>query len=123
MNDDTYVSGIPGLVNPQTIERMNRLSVTHWKGPMEEFLSITYDMVLRVLLEQLDMVFLQYQQTALYGKLRAIVLSFMDCIRQQHFQRRGPHAYIQGLGHRGRRLPAGPARSRLPPAERRPYNR
>jgi hypothetical protein len=86
MNDDTYVSGIPGLVNPQTIERMNRLSVMHWKGPMEEFLSITYDMMLQVLMEQLDSVFLQYQQTALYGKLKVIILSFMDCIRQQHFQ-------------------------------------
>lgn len=84
INRDTYVAGIPGLVNPKAIEAMNKLSVEHWKLPMKEFLTVTRQMLQVVLLQQLDNVFAHYQQTALYLELRRIIVRFLDEAYELH---------------------------------------
>lgn len=86
INTDTYVSGVPGLGNPHAVETMNRLSVMHWKEPMEKFLNITYDLMHAILLEEVEVVFAPYQQTALYGRLQEILVNFLSSIRGEHFR-------------------------------------
>ncbi|EAS35952.3 dynamin family protein [Coccidioides immitis RS] len=86
INADTYASGIPGLGNPQAVETMNRLSVAHWLDPMRTFLSETYNMVSCVLMQELDNVFGQYRQTALYPALKAVIFEFLEAIRGEHYR-------------------------------------
>jgi hypothetical protein len=57
---------------------MNQMSVEHWNQPMNEFLTVTRRMLQCVLLQQLDVVFLHYKQTALYLELKSIMISFLD---------------------------------------------
>lgn len=57
---------------------MNKTSVQHWKHPMKEFLEVTRQMLQKVLLQQLDSVFVHYQQTALYSELKRIITKFLD---------------------------------------------
>ncbi|EEP76383.1 predicted protein [Uncinocarpus reesii 1704] len=86
INTDTYASGVPGLGNPQAVETLNRLSVAHWLTPMQTFLSATYSMIARVLMHEIENVFGQYQRTALYGALKAMILEFLDSIQKEHFR-------------------------------------
>ncbi|PGH17381.1 hypothetical protein AJ80_04837 [Polytolypa hystricis UAMH7299] len=86
MNSNTYTSGVPGLADPQTIERMNRISVDHWKGPLDEFLRATYERMGEFLVEQLEVVFLPYQRTELYKRLDSIIHEFLGSIRKGHEQ-------------------------------------
>lgn len=84
INRDTYVAGIPGLVNPKAIENMNQMSVEHWKWPMKEFLTVTSQMLKTVLLQQLENVFVHYQQTALYSELKRIIVGFLERAYEEH---------------------------------------
>ncbi|KAI2402087.1 hypothetical protein LOZ67_000843 [Ophidiomyces ophidiicola] len=86
INIDTYASGVPGLGNPQAVEEINRLSVKHWLDPMRTFLSATYNMMVEVLIEEVDIVFGQYQQTVLYVALKAIMMEFLDSIKVEHYR-------------------------------------
>ncbi|WEW58235.1 hypothetical protein PRK78_003703 [Emydomyces testavorans] len=95
INTDTYASGVPGLGNPQAVEAMNRLSVAPWKGPMHEFLSATYTKIEHVLMAEVEKVFAQYQQTALYGALKVIILQFLDSIRKEHYRQADENYYIE----------------------------
>lgn len=86
INTDTYASGVPGLGNPQAVEILNRLSVAHWLEPMHAFLSETYAMLANVFMEEVETVFTQYRQTALYSALKAIILQYLDSIKADHYQ-------------------------------------
>lgn len=60
------------------------MSVKHWKGPTETFLSVTYNEIHKILLEELDKVFAEYSQTNLYRELRLIIFNFIDSTRDDH---------------------------------------
>ncbi|KAK2761761.1 hypothetical protein FQN54_001589 [Arachnomyces sp. PD_36] len=95
INRDTYVAGIPGLVNPKAIEKMNRMSVQHWDGPMREFLATTHKMLQSVLLEQLGEVFGHYKQTALYSELKRIIVAFLDQAHSDHCSHADENYHIE----------------------------
>lgn len=84
INSNTYVSGVPGLGNPQAVETMNRISVSHWKEPMEKFLSVTYTMMCDMLISEVEQVFEQYQQTVLYTEVKEIIQNFLQSIHGEH---------------------------------------
>ncbi|KAK2871630.1 hypothetical protein FQN49_002983 [Arthroderma sp. PD_2] len=97
VNTDTYVSGVPGLGNPHAVETLNRISVSHWKGPLEKFLKVTYDLITEVLLDEMRSVFGQYKQTALFEELRVIIVDFLESIRLEHFKQADEQFNIECL--------------------------
>ena len=71
-------------MNPKAIEKMNSMSVEHWKHPMQEFLTVTHEMLEVVLLQQLDTVFSHYKQTGLYSELRRVLKEFLHHASNEH---------------------------------------
>lgn len=86
INSETYMSGVPGMANPRTIEAMNKMSVERWKDPMNEFLSVTYNMTAEHLLRQMENAFLPYKQTRLYTEMRDHIVEFLNNHREGHFK-------------------------------------
>ncbi|KAK2745094.1 hypothetical protein FQN57_004001 [Myotisia sp. PD_48] len=95
INADTCAYGIPSLGNPQAVETMNSIAVSHWRQPMERFLSFTYELIKCVLLEEVDKIFHQYQRTALYDEIRAIISGFLESIRLEHFDQAADQCDIE----------------------------
>ncbi|RAH46914.1 putative dynamin GTPase [Aspergillus brunneoviolaceus CBS 621.78] len=75
---------LPDQIDPKAIEILNQRSVKHWKTPLTIFLDESHNLVKRILLEQVDEVFVQYQRTNLYREIRRIVEQFLQKLHQQH---------------------------------------
>lgn len=52
---------------------------------MQKFLLVTYALMAEVLLDEMRSVFGQYEQTALFDELKAIIVGFLESIRIEHF--------------------------------------
>ncbi|PYH78166.1 Dynamin family protein [Aspergillus uvarum CBS 121591] len=75
---------LPDQIDPKAIEILNQRSVEHWKVPLMIFLDESHDLVKKILLEQIDEVFVQYQRTNLYREIRRIVEQYLQKLHQQH---------------------------------------
>ncbi|OJD21536.1 hypothetical protein ACJ73_07123 [Blastomyces percursus] len=53
---------------------------------MKEFLTATYELMEAFLMSKLDVVFSSYQRTALYGKLREIIPTFLQSLKYPHLR-------------------------------------
>ncbi|RAL16383.1 putative dynamin GTPase [Aspergillus homomorphus CBS 101889] len=75
---------LPDQIDPKAIEILNQRSLEHWKAPMLAFLEKTHDLVKSQLFEQVDLVFAQYQRTALYREIRRILEQYLQKLQQDH---------------------------------------
>ncbi|PYI33163.1 hypothetical protein BP00DRAFT_455720 [Aspergillus indologenus CBS 114.80] len=75
---------LPDQIDPKAIEILNQRSVEHWKAPLMIFLDESHALVKKIMLEQVDEVFVQYQRTNLYREIRRIVEQYLQKLYQQH---------------------------------------
>lgn len=86
INRDSYSTGIPGQTDPKAIEMMNKISVQHWDRPMMVFLNVSHRLLKDTLMQQVQYVFSQYQQTALYRELERIITGYLQELSNEHLR-------------------------------------
>ena len=76
IRQDHYV-GVPGETDPKATERMIRLSMAHWEGPLDQYISSTGSLCQNMIYERVVSVFGHRQNTLFYGELTDICGTFL----------------------------------------------
>lgn len=77
-------AGVPNQVDPRAIQKLNRMSIEHWKDVGDQFAAALHVVVQHAVLKTLDDVMSMYKQTALYREFQKIIEDFLSRVQDDY---------------------------------------
>lgn len=81
INESYSYGHIHNQNHPRASEALNKISVSHWGGPMDIFLDITNKLVRTTILNQVNKVFAPYQETELHRIISSTVSGHLSKLK------------------------------------------
>ena len=77
-------AGVPNQIDPRAIQKLNRMSIEHWKDVGDQFATALHEVVQQAVLKTLDDVMSMYKQTALYREFQKIIQDFLYRVQDDY---------------------------------------